>query len=247
MITVTVTTGNPIIEVSFNSNSYYFPSSTSKADYSASGDTLVLQCPPDGLSLPFNSGLFSFTIDGIAWVGTFADLAEEFNNNIFTSAIISPVPGQPTTIRSVLALTGAYVNTSAIQTTGRAQVHFDFTIDNNGGTLANNGNVIAIVQVSDDNSTWLDLNNVVAGSSLVADGAASAYQAGTVFRQFTAEYAAIAIPYTSGSLPSRAIRISYSTGYGKYYRLALRASNTSGISGGAPATFPRLTVQATLQ
>ena len=247
MITVTVTTGNPDIQVTFNSNSYYFPSSTSKADYSVSGDTLFLQCPPIGLSLPFNSGLFDFIIDGVAWVGTFANLAEEFNKNIFTSASISPVPGASTTIRAALALTGAYVNTTSIQTTGRAQVHFDFTIDNNGGTLANSGTVVAIVQVSDDNSTWLDLNNVVAGSALVADGAAIPYEAGTVFRQFTAEYAAIAIPYVTGSLPSRAIRISYSTGYGRYYRLALRAADTAGISTGSPATFPGLEVKASLQ
>lgn len=246
MITVTVTTGNPDVQVSFNSSSYYFPSSTSKADYSVSGDTLVLQCPPDGLSLPFNSGLFNFTIDGVAWVGTFANLAEEFNKNIFTSASISPIPVASTTIRAAAALTGAYVNTTEVQTTGRAQVHFDFDITD-GGTLINDGCIIAIVQASDDGVSWVNLNNVVAGSALVADGAGTAFETGTVFRPFVAEYAATTIPYDSSNLPSLPIRISYSTGYGKFYRLQVRASDTGGISTGAPGTFPDLEIKASLQ
>lgn len=246
MITVTVTTGNPDIQVSFNSSSFYYPASSSKADYSIQNDTLLLQCPPIGLNLTFSSIAYSFIIDGTPWVGTFANLAEEFNKNIFTSASISPAPSASSTIRANAITTGAYVATTAVQATGRAQIHFDFDITD-GGSLANSGCIIAIIQVSDDNSNWVNLNNVVAASALVADGAAVAFEAGTLFRQFTAEYAAIAIPYITGSLPSLPIRISYSTGYGRFYRLQVRASDTAGISATAPATFPDLEIKATLQ
>ena len=245
MITVTVTTGTPDVQVSFNSNSYYFPSSTSKADYSVSGDTLILQCPPIGLTLPFNSGLFTFIIDGVAWVGTFANLAEEFNKNIFTSASISPSPTAISTIRANAITTGAYVNTQSIEVTGRAQVHFDFLIGN-GGTLANNGTIIALLEVSDDGSVWKDLYSLAPASVLVSDGATIPHSAGAIFRQITAEIGAVSIPYEFASLPSRQIRISYSTGYGKFYRLSIRAS-ASGISSGAPATFPDLRIRASLQ
>lgn len=219
----------------------------SKAQYLPNGGILTL-VDATGKAYNFHELAYEFTINTVLWVGTFDALADEFNKNVFTnSQSPSPIPGESTIIRSALALTGAYVNTTSIQTTGRAQVHFDFTINSNGGTLANNGTVIAIVQVSDDNVIWLDLNNVVAGASLVADGGVTPYQIGTVFRQFTSEYAAIAIPYVTGSLPSRAIRISYSTGYGRYYRLALRAADTAGISTGSPGTFPGLEVKASLQ
>jgi hypothetical protein len=246
MISVVVSTNSDNdVEVAYNGNKYTFLLG-SVANYLPAAKTLVLE-DSTGDKFNFLESQYEFTINNVLWVSTFSALADEFNKNIFQSSPISPIPGASTTIRAALALTGAYVNTTSIQTTGRAQVHFDFTIDDNGATLANSGTVIAIVQVSDDNSTWLDLNNVVAGASLVADGAASAYQAGTVFRQFTAEYAAIAIPYVTGSLPSRAIRISYSTGYGRYYRLALRAADTAGISAAAPGTFPGLEVKASLQ
>lgn len=246
MTTVTVTTGNPDIQISFNGSTFYYPASSSKADYSVQNDTMTLQCPPIGLSIAFPSASYNFIINGVGWAGGFTLLAEEFNNNIFTSATISPIPTSATTIRANAITTGAYVATSSIQATGRSQVHFDFDITD-GGTLGDNGCIIAIIQVSDDNATWKNLNNVVPASALVADGATSPFQSGTVFRQFTAEYAAISIPYLNAALPSLPIRISYSTGYGKFYRLQVRASDTGGISTGAPATFPDLEIKATLQ
>lgn len=249
MITVIVTTGNPAIQVSFNSSSFFYPASSSKADYSIQNDTLLLQCPPIGLNLIFSSSAYNFIIDGTPWVGTFANLAEEFNKNIFTSASISPSPSASSTIRVNAITTGAYVATTEVQATGRAQVHFDFAISN-GGTLANDGCVIAIVEVSDDGINYVQLNNVVAAAALVADGAVTPYRIGTVFRQFTAEYAAIAIPYVHTAVPFSPpllFRISYSTGYGRFYRLQVRASDTGGISTGAPATFPDLEIKASLQ
>ena len=245
MVTVTVVTGTPEVQVDYNGNTFYFPTATSKADYSAKGDTVILQCPPIGLSIPFPSASYQFDIDSTPWVGTFALLAEDFNKNIFTTTAISPTPLPSSVIRNNAILTGAYVATTSVDATGRSQVHFDFDITD-GGTLANSGNVIAMIQVSDDGTNWLNLNNVVAASALVADGAAVPFQSGTVFRQFTAEYAAIAIPYITGNLP-RPIRISYQTGYGRFYRLQVRASDTGGVSTGAPATFPDLEIKVSLQ
>ena len=245
MIAVTVVTGTPEVQVNFNGSTFYFPTATSKADYSIQNDTLVLQCPPIGLSIPFPSASYQFTIDSVVWVGTFASLAETFNKTYFSSVAISPDPTPESVIRANTITTGAYVNTSSILVTGREQVHFDFNITN-GGTLANNGVLIAIVQVSNDGTTWHDLYNLAPANALSTDGATSPYSAGTVFRQFTGEIGAVAIPYESASLPPREIRVSYSTGYGKYYRLAVRAS-ASGISSGAPATFPNVRIRASLQ
>jgi hypothetical protein len=245
MIAVTVVTGTPEVQVSFNGNTFYFPTATSKADYSDKGDTVILQCPPIGLSIPFPSASYQFTIDTVAWVGTFASLAETFNKTYFNNVAVSPDPTPDTTIRTNTITTGAYVNTSSFLVTGREQVHFDFNITN-GGTLANNGVLIAIVQVSNDGTTWHDLYNLAPAVALSTDGATTPYSAGTVFRQFTGEIGAVAIPYESASLPPREIRVSYSTGYGKYYRLSVRASS-GGISTGAPATFPNLRIRASLQ
>jgi len=245
MVTVTVVTGTPEVQVDYNGNIFYFPTATSKADYSDKGDTIILQCPPIGLSIPFPSASYQFVIDSVAWVGTFSSLAETFNKTYFNNVAVSPDPTPEVIIRANTITTGAYVNTSSVLVTGREQVHFDFNITN-GGTLANNGVLIAIVQVSDDSTTWHDLYNLAPANALSTDGAASPYSAGTIFRQFTGEIGAVAIPYESASLPPREIRVSYSTGYGKYYRLAVRAS-ASGISSGAPATFPNVRIRASLQ
>jgi hypothetical protein len=245
MIAVTVVTGTPEVQVSFNGNTFYFPTATSKADYSDKGDTVILQCPPIGLSIPFPSASYQFTIDTVAWVGTFASLAETFNKTYFNNVAVSPDPTPESVIRANTITTGAYVNTSSILVTGREQVHFDFNITN-GGTLANPGAIVAIVQVSDNDTTWHDLYNLAPATALASDGATTPYSAGAYFRQFTGEIGAVTIPYESSSLPPREIRVSYSTGYGKYYRLSVRASS-GGISTGAPATFPNLRIRASLQ
>jgi hypothetical protein len=245
MIAVTVVTGTPEVQVSFNGNTFYFPTATSKADYSDKGDTIILQCPPIGLSIPFPSASYQFTIDTVAWVGTFASLAETFNKTYFNNVAVSPDPTPESVIRANTITTGAYVNTSSILVTGREQVHFDFNITN-GGTLANPGAIVAIVQVSDNDTTWHDLYNLAPATALASDGATTPYSAGAYFRQFTGEIGAVTIPYESSSLPPREIRVSYSTGYGKYYRLSVRASS-GGISTGAPATFPNLRIRASLQ
>jgi len=245
MVTVTVVTGTPEVQVSFNGSTFYFPTATSKADYSDKGDTIILQCPPIGLSIPLPSASYQFVIDSVAWVGTFSSLAETFNKTYFSSVAISPDPTPESIIRANTITTGAYVNTSSILVTGREQVHFDFNITN-GGTLANPGSIIAIVQVSDNDSTWHDLYSLAPASASSTDGAASPYTAGSVFRQMNGEIATLAIPYDNTSLPPREIRVSYSTGYGKFYRLAVRASS-GGISTGAPATFPNLRIRASLQ
>lgn len=245
MIAVTVVTGTPEVQVSFNGNTFYFPTATSKADYSDKGDTIILQCPPIGLSIPFPSASYQFTIDTVAWVGTFASLAETFNKTYFNNVAVSPDPTPFSTIRANAITTGAYVNTSSILVTGREQVHFDFLIANGGG-LANPGSIIAIVEVSDDNSIWKDLYSLSPASAPSTDGATTPFASGTIFRQFSGEIAAVSIPYDNTSMPTRQIRISYSTGYGKYYRLSVRASS-GGISTGAPATFPDLRIRVSLQ
>ena len=245
MVTVTVVTGTPEVQVTFNGNTFYFPTATSKADYSSKSDTITLQCPPIGLSIPFPSDSYQFVIDSVAWVGTFSSLAETFNKAYFSSVAISPDPTPEVVIRANTITTGAYVNTSSVLVTGREQVHFDFNITN-GGTLANPGAIVAIVQVSDNDSTWHDLYNLAPATALASDGATTPYSAGAYFRQFTGEIGAVTIPYESSSLPPREIRVSYSTGYGKFYRLAVRASS-GGISTGAPATFPNLRIRASLQ
>lgn len=245
MTTVTVVTGTPEVQVEFNGNYFYFPTATSKADYSAKGDTIILQCPPIGLSIPFPSASYQFTIDSVAFVGSFSSLTETFNKTYFSSVAVSPDPTPESVIRANTITTGAYVNTASFLVTGREQVHFDFNITN-GGTLADPGSIIAIVQVSDDSSTWHDLYSLAPASASSTDGASSPYAAGSVFRQMNGEITAVTIPYDNTSLPAREIRVSYSTGYGKYYRLSVRASS-AGISAGAPATFPNLRIRASLQ
>jgi hypothetical protein len=79
------------------------------------------------------------------------------------------------------------------------------------------------------------------------DGATTPYEAGTVFRNMSAEIPAYAIPYNGTNPPVNPIRVSFATGYGLYYRFQVRASVPSGIQGGAPATFPDLRILATLQ
>lgn len=245
MIQVNVTTNvDGDVLISFNGLDYTFLIG-SKAQYLPNGGILTL-VDATGKAYNFHEDAYEFIINSVLWVGTFSALAQEFNKNIFIGTTISPPPGSSATIRTNAILTGAYVATTLVDATGRSQVHFDFDITD-GGTLADSGNVIAMIQVSDDGTNWLNLNNVVAASALVADGAAVPFQSGTVFRQFTAEYAAIAIPYDSSNLPSLPIRISYQTGYGRFYRLQVRASDTGGVSTGAPATFPDLEIKVSLQ
>ncbi len=246
MIQVNVSTNvDGDVEVEYSGNRYSFISPGSVANYIPGTKMLVLE-NQDGDKYNFTESNFEFYINTVLWVGTFDALAVEFNKNIFLSTTVSPPPGTSATIRVNAITTGAYVPTSALDATGRAQVHFDFSITD-GGALANSGCIIAIVQASDDGVSWVNLNNVVAGSALVADGAGTAFEAGSVFRPFVAEYAATTIPYDSSNLPSLPIRISYSTGYGKFYRLQVRASDTGGISTGAPGTFPDLEIKASLQ
>lgn len=246
MITVLVTKNiDGDVQIAYSGNKYTFTSG-SLANYLSPQKILVL-IDASGKRYNFAESTYEFLINSVLWVGTFSALAEEFNKNIFTNGVSpAPAPGNPVTIRTNAIATGAYVATSQIETINRSQIHFDFTITD-GGTLANSGCVIAIIQVSDDGTNWVNINNVVAASALVADGAATPFESGTLFRQFNAEYAVISIPYDSSNLPSLPIRISYSTGYGKIYRLWVRASDTAGISSGAPATFPDLEVKATLQ
>lgn len=245
MITVSISTNiDGDVSATFDGLVYNFLPG-SKANYLPDGGILTL-VDATGKAYNFHELAYNFTVNSTPWVGTFAALEAYLNKNVFSVGGSSPIPSASSTIRVNAITTGAYVATTEVQATGRAQIHFDFTITN-GGSLANSGCIIAIIQVSDDNSNWVNLNNVVAASALVADGAATAFEAGTLFRQFTAEYAAIAIPYITGSLPSLPIRISYSTGYGRFYRLQVRASDTAGISATAPATFPDLEIKATLQ
>ena len=241
------TTGQQEVIVSVNGNNYAYPRGTSRADYSLIGDAIILQCAPTGLSLSFSSTSYDFQITGTPYVGTFASLVQIFNNQYFDSTSIIPPPIlPPITMRANSVLTGLYVATSGVKATGRQLLNVDFTITN-GGALADNGNVIAILEVSDDNVNWVTPNNVVSKGNLHADGAATPYSDGSIFRNVSAEIPAYEIPYDATGLPPNPIRISFATGYGFYYRFQVRASVSSGIQGGAPATFPDLEITATLQ
>jgi hypothetical protein len=244
MVTVTVVTGTPEVQVSFNGSTFYFPTATSKADYSDKGDTIILQCPPIGLSIPLPSASYQFVIDSVAWVGTFSSLAETFNKTIFFASGVSPAPGNAVTIRASAVMTGAYVATNSFEATNREQVNLDFTIS---GTPANSGSVVALIETSDDNVNWVSINNLTADNSLKSDGAATPYSAGNHFRDYVADFCPILIPYEHASLPPLPIRIAYKTGYGRYYRLKIRACSGKSINTGAPATFANLEIKATLQ
>lgn len=235
------------VRVEVNGSVYAFPRGSSRADYSALNDSISLQCTPIGLKLAFSSANYDFTINGIAYAGTFSALTQIFNDDYFSSTSISPPPVEPpVTMRANAILTGDYVATGSVKATGRQLLNVDFTITN-GGALADSGNVIAILEVSDDNANWVTPNNVVAKGNLHADGATTPYSGGTIFRNVSAEISAYEIPYTTGALPPNPIRISFATGYGFYYRFKVRASVPSGVQGGAPATFPDLEITATLQ
>lgn len=246
MITVLVTTNiDGDVEIAYSGNKYTFTSG-SLANYLSPQKILVL-IDASGKRYNFAESTYEFTINSVLWVGTFSALADEFNKNIFiNSNIPSPPPGLPTVVRANAILTGAYVPTASISATGRQLLNVDFTITD-GGALADSGNVIAILEVSDDNVNWVTPNSVVAKGNLHSDGAATPYSDGSVFRNVSAEIPAYEIPYDAAGLPPNPIRISFATGYGFYYRFQLRASVSSGIQGGAPATFPDLEITATLQ
>jgi hypothetical protein len=247
MTTVIVNTNSPEVIVNINGSAYYFPKSTSRADYSGANDSLVLNCTPIGLKLPFPSSSYDFIIDSVPYVGTFASLAIIFNETYFDTTSISPPPVLPAvTIRANAITTGAYVATTEVKVTGRRLLNVDFIITD-GGALANNGNIIAILEASDDNLNWVSVHNVAVNGNLHQDGATTPYEAGTVFRNMSAEIPAYAIPYDGTNPPVNPIRLSFATGYGLYYRFKIRASVASGIQGGAPATFPDLEMLATLQ
>lgn len=244
MTTVLVVTGTPEVQVSFNGNVFYFPVSTSKADYSSQNDSVILQCPPIGLNLSFPEASYNFTIDGTPWAGSFQSLAETFNKTIFFASGVSPAPGNAVTIRASAVMTGAYVATNSFEATNREQVNLDFRIS---GTPANSGSVVALIETSDDNVNWVSINNLTADSSTKSDGAATPYSAGNNFRDYVADFCPILIPYEHASLPPLPIRIAYKTGYGRYYRLKIRACSGKSINTGAPATFANLEIKATLQ
>lgn len=235
------------VRIEVNGSVYFYPRGSSRADYSIASDSISLQCSPLGLNLVFSSSSYDFTINGVAYVGTFSALTQTFNDDYFSSTSISPPPVEPpVAMRANAILTGDYVATGSVKATGRQLLNVDFTITD-GGTLANSGNVIAILEVSDDNANWVTPNNVVAKGNLHADGAATPYSDGTVFRNVSAEIPAYEIPYDATGLPPNPIRVSFATGFGFYYRFQVRASVPSGIQGGAPATFPDLQITATLQ
>jgi hypothetical protein len=235
------------VRVEVNGSVYFYPRGSSRADYSITSDSISLQCSPLGLNLVFASSSYDFLINGVPYVGAFVTLAQIFNDDYFSSTSVSPPPVEPpVAMRANAILTGAYVATNSVKATGRQLLNVDFTITN-GGALADNGNVIAILEVSDDNLNWVTPNNVVAKGNLHADGAATPYSDGTVFRNLSAEIPAYEIPYDATGLPPNPIRISFATGYGFYYRFQVRASVPSGVQGGAPATFPDLEITATLQ
>jgi len=230
------------IEIRYSGNKYNFLIG-SIANYTPGVKTLILE-NQDGNTYKFEESRFEFYIFNVLWAFGFDTLCDEFNKNLFISSSVSPPPVAPVEIFNAPIVSG-YQYTSAIQAIGRKQVHLDFIIGDNGSTLADPGCIIALVQVSDDNINWLNINNLAPGNALVADP--QVFEAGTVFLQSNAVYAPIAIPYDDQNLPSLPIRISISTGYGEYYRLALRASDPAGISALEPTTFPDLLVHATLQ
>jgi hypothetical protein len=247
MTTVLVNTNAPEVIVTINGSEYYFPKSSSRADYSGATDAVILSCAPTGLKLPFPSSSYDFLIDSVPYVGAFSALAVAFNETYFDTTSISPPPVLPAvTIRANAITTGAYVATTAVKVTGRRLLNVDFTITD-GGALVNSGNIIAILEASDDNVNWVSVQNVAVNGNLHQDGAAVPYEAGTIFRNMSAEIPAYVIPYDATNLPINPIRLSFATGYGQYYRFKVRASVPSGIQGGAPATFPDLEILATLQ
>jgi hypothetical protein len=247
MTTVFVDTNSQELLITINGSQYAFPKNTSRADYINSNDAIVLSCTPTGLKLTFPSSSYEFDIDGIPYIGAFNALTTIFNNIYFDSASISPPPILPANIiRANAITTGAYVVAGPVKVAGRRLLNVDFTITD-GGALANNGNIIAILEASDDNVNWVSVHNVAVNGNLHQDGAAVPYEAGTIFRNMSAEIPAYVIPYDATNLPINPIRLSFATGYGLYYRFKVRASVPSGIQGGAPATFPDLEILATLQ
>lgn len=247
MTTVLVNTNAPEVIVTINGSEYYFPKTSSRADYSGATDAVILSCSPTGLKLTFPSSSYDFIIDSVPYVGGFSSLAVAFNETYFDTTSISPPPVLPAvTMRANAITTGAYVATTEVKVTGRRLLNVDFYITD-GGALADNGNIIAILEASDDNVNWVSVHNVAVNGNLHQDGAASPYEAGTIFRNMSAEIPAYAIPYDATNPPVNPVRLSFATGYGLYYRFQVRAGATSGIQGSAPATFPDLEIKATLQ